>query len=149
MAIMQYLCEKYDTRECYPRDAKERATISAFMNWHQTNTRLSASRITWHALIPGIIGGKLDLNVASENLRLLKRHLRTLNDVLLCGPGDFLGGRTKWSCVDLLVAEDIVNLHLLKGSSFHRELGSIDSILAPFHKVLRWIEQLERVDEKK
>ncbi|CAI5719203.1 unnamed protein product [Hyaloperonospora brassicae] len=43
MAILQYLCDKYDWTgpdDLYPKELKVRAKINEFLHWHHTNTRL-------------------------------------------------------------------------------------------------------------
>ncbi|KAL3933992.1 MAG: hypothetical protein SGPRY_000035 [Prymnesium sp.] len=130
-AILEYLAMKHGWSELYPAEPAERASLSALMHWHHTNTRQMSAFLAVKLrpdLLQSMGADALDRQKAKglKALELLE------NSFLASSP--FLGRRSEPSIADLLVYEDVGPL----GSRF---TGLVD--ISQYPKVDAWCMRME------
>lgn len=117
----------------YPSDIQKRAKIHSVLDWHHSNLRQGEAGYVQNRTLRPLLGGKMDLEAAAVNEKLLSKSIAKIENFWLQGEGKFLLGNFQPSIADLSLVCEIMQLQLVPESDRNR-------ILSPYKKVLQWIE---------
>ncbi|WOG85851.1 hypothetical protein DCAR_0105044 [Daucus carota subsp. sativus] len=117
----------------YPADIQQRAKIHSVLDWHHSNLRLGEAGYVLDSRLRPLLGGKLNLEAAAVNEKLLSKSLAKIETFWLRGDGKFLLGNFQPSIADLSLVCEIMQLEIVPEIDRNR-------ILSPHKKVLQWME---------
>ncbi|KAL4423418.1 hypothetical protein ABPG77_009996 [Micractinium sp. CCAP 211/92] len=141
-AIMRYLCETRQVADhWYPSEPRERARVSAALDWHGSTLRVAAMTVVWNRALTLSLGHKGNEALVTDwGLPNLKRALQAIDTVWL-HDSPFVAGRHQISIADLLLSCEIEQLCLLDAA----ELGpTMDQLLAPHARLQAWLARVRQ-----
>ncbi|KAI3956835.1 hypothetical protein MKW92_042405 [Papaver armeniacum] len=134
-AILSYLACAYPgvADHWYPSDLKKRAKINSVLDWHHSNLRRGGVGFVIQTILGPVLGIPTSPEAAAETEQVLISSLSKIESVWLNENGDFLLGNKEPSIADISLVCEITEFEVLHEKDRIR-------VLAPFKKVLKWIE---------
>ena len=82
-AILRYLCQtRAVSAQWYPSDAKQRAKVDQYLDWHHTHLRKCASLVFKTCFAPSLLNQKFTREELAEEEKQVKRALWTMEKTL-------------------------------------------------------------------
>jgi glutathione S-transferase len=143
-AMMRYLSRKFELKQWYGSDLKEKAVIDQWLDWHHLNTRTYSSDMLHAIAILNFVPMMLKIEVKTLQIEELNRKLRMSLSVLdkQLENKKFIAGNTA-TIVDLSIG---CELYQLKCYEYNfSEFKNIDNWLNNLEKLPKWTEAHEVV----
>jgi glutathione S-transferase len=143
-AMMRYLSRKFELKQWYGSELKEKAVIDQWLDWHHLNTRTYASDMFHAIVIVNFVPMMLKIEVKTLQIEELNRKLRMSLSILdkQLENKKFIAGNNT-TIVDLSIGCELYQLKCY-GYNFS-EFKNVDKWLNNLEKLPKWTEAHEVV----
>jgi glutathione S-transferase len=134
-AILRYLCRTREVSDhWYPADAKKRAIVDQYLDWHHTNIRIGSGMLVFKSIFGPKMGIKTSEEVLKQHKTMLLKSLKMYEKWL--EHNDYICGE-KITIADLSAACELVQSQFL------------DFDLSKWPKTKAWMERVIAIPEVK